>query len=109
MTALTSETLLPLADACRLIPPARNGRRTHISTVLRWIPRGTSSPSGEVVRLEAVRLGGRWMTSREALQRYADRLTPHPTTDAPATPPRTPTARRRASDRAAAELDRIGI
>jgi hypothetical protein len=27
------------------------------------------------VRLEAVRLGGRWLTSREALQRFADRLT----------------------------------
>jgi hypothetical protein len=104
----TTETPIPLAEAAKLIPPARQGKRTHLSTLLRWILRGSRNPEGEVVRLEAVRIGGRWMTSREALQRFAERLTAR--LDAPEpVPPRTPTQRRRASERAARELGRIGI
>jgi hypothetical protein len=108
MSALTDETLLPLARAAELVPPARSGKRCHLSTLLRWIIDGCRSPSGTVVRLEGVRLGNRWMTSREALQRFADRLTPRPDGD-PSPAPRTPAARRRASERAAAELDNAGI
>jgi hypothetical protein len=104
----TIEAPIPLSEAAKLIPPARQGKRTHLSTLLRWILRGARNLAGEVVRLEAIRLGSRWMTSREALQRFAERLTPR--TDAHAPPaPRTPTARRRASERAAAELEKIGI
>jgi hypothetical protein len=109
---LTQEAPLPLADACRLVPPARKGRKTHLSTLLRWISRGARSPSGECIRLEALRIGGRWMTSREALQRFAERLTPLPPDFGGATPPsmpRTPTARQRASARAGKELERFGI
>jgi hypothetical protein len=105
---LTAETPIPLQDACRLIPPARNGKRCHLSTVLRWILAGARGPSGERVRLEAVRLGDRWLTSREALQRFSERLTP--CLDSPASPPpRTPTQRRRASERAARELEKEGV
>jgi hypothetical protein len=108
MIDTTTETPIPLAEAAKLIPPARQGKRTHLSTLLRWIQRGARNPAGEIIRLEAIRLGSRWMTSREALQRFAERLTP--TTDAPApSTPRTPTARQRANARAARELDRIGI
>jgi hypothetical protein len=109
----TTESLIPLAQAAKLIPPARRGKRTHLSTLLRWIQRGARNPVGEIVRLEAIRIGSRWMTSREALQRFAERLTPPTsgvTATSPHTPgPRTPTARQRASERAARELDCIGI
>jgi hypothetical protein len=104
----TAEKPIPLAEACKLVPPARQGKRTHLSTLLRWILRGARNPAGGIVRLEAVRLGSRWMTSREALQRFAEALTPSTDTPAPATPCTTG-QRRRASERAAAELDRIGI
>jgi hypothetical protein len=108
MIALTTETTLSLDQAARLIPPSRSARRTHLSTVLRWILRGARNPSGERVRLEAVRLGGKWVTSLEALQRFTDRLTPD--LDASSTlPPRSPGKRQRASDRAARELERLGI
>jgi hypothetical protein len=102
------EKPIPLADACRLIPPARRGKRTHLTTLLRWILRGARSPSGEIVHLEAVRIGNRWMTSREALQRFAERLTLPLDAPAPSVP-RTPARRKRASERAARELDQIGI
>jgi hypothetical protein len=105
---LTAETPLPLAAAAKLVPPGRNGKRCHLSTLLRWICEGAKAPSGEVVRLDALRLGGRWLTSREALQRFAERLTPH-LSDSPPPAPRTPTARSRAAARAARELESAGI
>jgi hypothetical protein len=69
---------------------------------------GAKSPSGQLVKLEALRIGNRWVTSAPALQRFAERLTPA-TGDAPIPAPRSPTARQRASERASRELDRIGI
>src|SRR5262249_42879144 len=108
MIDLTAEQPIPLAVAATLVPPARRGKKTHFSTLLRWILTGARTPSGNMVKLEAIRLGGRWMTSRSALQRFADRLTP-PADTPPAQAPRTPTQRRRASARAAAELERVGI
>jgi hypothetical protein len=111
MIDLAAETPIPLAVACGLVPPARGGKRTHLSTILRWVLRGARSPSGEVVRLEACRIGSRWMTSREALQRFADRLTPRRADGdgVLATPRRTPGQGRRASDLAADALERAGI
>ena len=104
----TTEKPIPLAQAAHLIPPARRGKKTHLSTLLRWILRGARGPSGEIVRLDAIRIGGRWMTSREVLQRFAEALTPR--LDAPPPPtPRTPTARARASEKAARELEKMGI
>ena len=70
---------------------------------------GVTAPSGEKVRLEGVRLGNRWITSKEALQRFAEQLTPAiGDTPTPAVP-RTPTQRQRAAERAGEALDRIGI
>jgi hypothetical protein len=108
MLDTTTETPISLAEAAKLIPPARQGKRTHLSTLLRWIIKGARNPVGEIVRLEGIRIGSRWMTSREALQRFAERLTPR--SDGPsAIAPRTPMQRRRASELAARELARIGI
>jgi hypothetical protein len=60
------------------------------------------------VRLDAARLGSRWITSHEALQRFAQALTPC-LNDERMSSRRSPVARRRASDQAANELDKIGI
>jgi hypothetical protein len=114
MIDLNHEAPLPLAEACHLIPPGRGGRRTHLSTVLRWILRGAKAPDGTTVRLEGLRLGGRWMTSRAALQRFAEALTPRLgdlTADgrAAGAAPRTPRQRQRAAQRAGDELERLGV
>jgi hypothetical protein len=106
---LTIETPLSLAAAAKLVPPARNGKRTHISTLLRWILSGATAPGGTRVRLEAVRLGGRWMTSREAIQRFGERLTPRLDSDTDVPVVRTAAHRKRSDQRAAKELDKIGI
>src|SRR5262245_36421156 len=68
--SLLDETILYLTDVPKHIPPGKNGRPTHLSTVVRWKDRGVRG-----VRLEAVRLGGRWVTSREALARFVARVT----------------------------------
>jgi hypothetical protein len=105
---LNAETPLSLAAAAKLVPPARTGRRCHLSTILRWVLRGAKAPDGTVVRLEACRVGSRWLTSREALQRFSERLTPR-LGGADHAAPRSPARRRRASERAAQELEKRGI
>jgi hypothetical protein len=105
---LLAETLIGLGTAARRLPPGRGGRPVSFSCVLRWITTGIPGPDGRRVKLEAVRLGGRWLTSEEALARWAERLTPRVDTDSvPA--PRTPRQRMRAAERAAKELEQEGI
>ena len=66
---LEDEQLLSLADAARALPRLRGRKRVHVSTLHRWVLRGVRG-----VRLEATRLGRTLVTSREALQRFSDRL-----------------------------------
>jgi hypothetical protein len=108
MIDLTTETPLSLAAAAKLLPPARNGRRCHLSTVLRWILRGAKRHDGVLVRLEGCRIGSKWFTSRAALQRFSQNLTPC-LDDDPTPAPRTSSHRRRASELAAEELERRGL
>jgi hypothetical protein len=98
---------LSLAQAARRFPPARMGRPVSPSCVWRWIHDGITLPNGTVVHLEGARLAGRWLTSEPAIERFLAGQTPD-ADPAPSTI-RTPTQRRKASERAARELDRIGI
>jgi hypothetical protein len=106
MINLSTEITLSLAEAARRLPSNRRGRPVTMSCILRWVLEGVRTPEG-VVRLDAIRLGGRWLTSLEALQRFAERQTPT-LEDATATL-RSPASRQRAAKRAGRELDRIGI
>jgi hypothetical protein len=54
---LTKEKLIGLAAAAQVLPASRLGRPVTESCVLRWIQKGVRLPSGERVRLEAIRLG----------------------------------------------------
>ncbi len=67
-----------LSQAAKRLPSGRNGRPVSSSTMIRWIVSGVRGPDDEVVRLEAVRLGSRWVTDEAALQRFAERSTPSP-------------------------------
>ena len=104
--SVLDETVLSLTEAARRVPSYRGGRPVSLSCIMRWILDGVKTPHG-LVRLEAVRLGGRWITSAEALKRFAAAQTPD-LADRPQLP-RTPTARRRASDRAEAQLEKSGF
>src|SRR5262249_47287790 len=108
MIDLCTESTISLSHAPDLLPRGRRGARVSFGCLLRWVLDGVKSPSGEVVRLEACRLGSRWITSREALQRFTDRLTPN-TGAGPTVPTPTPRQRKRAAERAGEELEALGI
>jgi hypothetical protein len=78
------------------------------SCVLRWVQQGIPGPDGRRIKLEAVRVGGRWLTSEEALARWAERLTPR--LDAELAPgPRTINQRQRADAKAKKQLEQAGF
>jgi hypothetical protein len=105
---LATEHKIDLADAAKLVPG-----HPHASTLWRWSRRGIKARDGSRVRLEHVRLGGKVFTSREAIERFGAALAAADAAhfDPPAPPPkgRTDAQRRRAVDRATAELAEAGI
>lgn len=98
----------PLARLARIIPPYRQGKSTTLSCLLRWTLHGVLSPDGSRVRLEAVRMAGRWISTPSAIGRFIQAQTP-PTDPAPQPVPRSPAKRLRASERAAIELEKLGV
>jgi hypothetical protein len=109
---LLGEQLLSLSQAARRIPAYRGSRGCNPSTIFRWITNGIKLPDGRLLRMEALRLANRWITSVEAVDRFlivqhesfAPRADLH--THAPA---RTPAQRQRAAQQAAARLEDLGI
>ncbi len=83
---LLTEDLVYFADVARRFPEG-DGRGMHVGTLNRWRDRGVAG-----VRLEAVRVGGRWMTSWQAVDRFVTALNaarpsaPAPTTSAASRP-----------------------
>ena len=99
MIDLREETLVPLREVPRLLPPRASGRRIHISAVYRWAQRGVRG-----IRLETARVGGTTYTSREALQRFADAGR---CADSAPVPPVTPSHRRRQIEAASRRVQAI--
>jgi hypothetical protein len=92
------DTLVPLRDVPKLLPPRPNGKRIHISACYRWITRGVRG-----VTLEVVKIGGSTYTSLEAISRFAAALAPQ--TNGHSTPaPITSRSRQRRIDQAAYRL-----
>jgi Protein of unknown function (DUF1580) len=105
---LRNEQTLSLSGAAKMLPPGRRGRPVNLSTIFRWIFDGIKGSDGVTIRLEAIKLGARWLTSVEALERFAEAQTPRFGEDQHQEI-RTPSARKRASDQAAKALARLGI
>ena len=104
---LTAEGLLSLSAVARRMPATRGDRPCHPSTVGRWVMAGTKVSGGRKVKLEAIRLGGKLVTSWPAVLRFLAAQQDHPQhTDAEAD--RTPARRNRAAEAAAEELERMG-
>lgn len=98
---LQDEQLFPLAEAVQ----RATGRRPHLSTCLRWATRGASG-----VRLETTMLGGRRLTSREAVVRFSQAVTSAKSPSVPVQPMLTPTQRQRAADRYEQQLrEEVGL
>jgi Protein of unknown function (DUF1580) len=69
MINITSETPIPLTQAADELPRRRGGRKTNVSTLFRWTTGGCRG-----VLLEYIQVGGTRCTSREALQRFFEKL-----------------------------------
>jgi hypothetical protein len=70
---ILDEQKISLAQSTRVL--GTEDKPVHLSTALRAILKGIRTPSGDRIHLEALRVGGRWITSREAVERFASRLT----------------------------------
>lgn len=90
------------------VPDHRGAAHLNGSTIFRFITRG-KFVNGEVIRLEAVRAGDRWLTSVEALARFFAKLTEAtlPTDTPPTEPAPTPMQRSRAAAGASKRADAI--
>ena len=91
------ETLLTFADARTAFP---GDRRLSLATMHRWRERGVRG-----VRLETLLIGGHRYTSREAIDRF---ITAQNADDNPVVPTLTASQRRRQSEAARTELQRMG-
>lgn len=100
---------LSLSQAARRFPPFRENKPVAPSTVFRWIFSGVRLPDGTHLRLEAVRLGGRWLTSGPAIERFISRQTPQFADADPAPTPRTAKQQAKATERAGKKLEGLGI
>jgi hypothetical protein len=99
---------LSLSQAARRFPPGRDNRPVAPSTVGRWAHVGVCRQDGARVRLEVVKLGGRWLTSGPAIERFIAHQTP--SLDPPHDPtPRTPQEREDAAERARRDLEDLGL
>ena len=70
MFDISKEEPITLSEAAKLLPPRRNGKRPHFTTLYRWASQGLHG-----VKLEVVKIGGTACTSRPALQRFFNCLT----------------------------------
>ena len=111
--SLLNESIVSMAQAARRLPPFRSDRPVSPTTIWRWLTVGVRLPDGTKLKLEGLRLGGRWVTSVEALTRFAQRQTFTQGTalvgkaDSPET--RTANQRKRSSERAAQQLESFGV
>lgn len=97
-----SETVIDLKhQAPSYLGLSRNNRPVHYSTLIRAVTKGVNGH-----KLEAARIGKRWVTSVEAIQRWAERQTEG---HSPAVGRRTAAARRRSDALAERELKRRGV
>jgi len=64
-----SDAVISLAEAARLLPARRRGKRPHLSCLYRWCTTGCRG-----VILESIQIGGTRCTSKEALRRFFERL-----------------------------------
>lgn len=103
MNNLFLETVVTLQAACTRYPGYRGAKHKHPSTLTRYILKGARSMSGRRVKLEAVRDGGRFLTSIEALDRFHAALS-----DAAPTPQQSKTQFDKCAEAVERELEEIG-
>ncbi len=104
MIDIHAETIGPVSKIPSHVPRnSRTGKKVNQATGWRWIQRGCRG-----VKLESILVGGHRYTSLEALQRFAERATAAADGTSPLAAS-TPSARRKAHEKACRELDEARI
>ncbi len=104
MIDTTTEAPIPLTQAADEQPRRRRGRKTHVSTLYRWATAGCRG-----VQLETIQIGATRCTSREALQRFFERLSSGDRGGpVPVAAPRSIARRTRQSEAAGKQLEQKG-
>jgi hypothetical protein len=75
---LAGETLLPIGRVAERFPGANGNLQLSSKAVANWIRKGADTPTRQRVRLEAIRVGSRWITSEEAVTRFLAALKGEP-------------------------------
>jgi len=70
---LLSETVLTMGQAAKLFPSTRGAKCIHVTTITRWIMKGKKF-EGRFIKLEGAFLPGGLRTTREAINRFMQRL-----------------------------------
>jgi hypothetical protein len=96
---LYKEKIVPLAQAAEELPRGREGKRRHPQTLKRWARLGYRG-----IFLEVIAIGDSLCTSREALQRFAAKVTEAALGDAATAEGRVP-----ANEAVEKELQRRGL
>jgi hypothetical protein len=102
MIDLAAEDILTFAQAADWLPRRRAGRKASLSTLWRWTNIGIRG-----IMLETIYVGTSRCTSKQAIQRFFERVTTARTAPSATTSSsraRTDVQRRRASEKAGAEL-----
>ena len=102
MSQILSETAISIPEVVDHLP-RRRGKKMHPSSAWRWALKGRRG-----IKLESILVGGVRMTSVEAIGRFVERLSQSSESESASLPTRTPAQRRRASEAAAKELERLG-
>lgn len=121
MAALAEETVASLIDRIlqegpiglstggRLLGSLRDGKPVHPATLSRWIGQGIRLADGTRLRLEAITIGSKWVTSRAALIRFIEKQQLQQSADCAAEDAvRSPSSFDRSAKRAGDELQRMG-
>jgi hypothetical protein len=104
---ILTEKPIGVAAAAKLMGTFWEGKTAHASTITRWATKGVKLTDGRVIRLEAVKINGRLVTSRAALIRFISAQQDPPPTEVTESSTRaeTPAQRRASASRASNELD----
>jgi hypothetical protein len=96
---LIAENLISMKEAAKLYGP-----KGHKSTPTRHHLRGVKLNDGTTCRLEAIRVGGKLLTSRAAVLRFFAAQNQAPASPPPAGPTPTPRQQRRAAEGASKKV-----
>jgi hypothetical protein len=99
----------PLGQAIRRLGTGRGGRPIHVATATRWATEGVRLADGSRLRLKALRLPGRWVTTDEWVDEFTEALTADRIGQSAPAPPRPSAEWQRRQDRTEAELVAKGL